>query len=109
MSKLLEKIERSVLIADGAMGTMIHKKEKSSKVPEQIMIDNPEIILEIHKEYIAAGSDLLETNTFGASRLKLETSGLAGKIEEINTKAVEIAKKAASSVEKDVFVLGSVG
>ncbi|MEJ6952127.1 homocysteine S-methyltransferase family protein [Natronospora cellulosivora (SeqCode)] len=109
MSKLLKKIENSVLIADGAMGTMIQKKDKSSKVPEEIMLENPQIIQEIHQEYIEAGSDLIETNTFGGSRLKLETSGLAEKTEEINKKAVELAKKAVNKTGKDVYILGSVG
>ncbi|MFP4017353.1 MAG: homocysteine S-methyltransferase family protein, partial [Halanaerobiales bacterium] len=107
MDKFIDKIKSSILIADGAMGTMVQQKhKKSTKVPELIMLEDPDVILEIHQEYIKAGANVIESNTFGANRLKLNTSGLADKTEEINKRAVEIAKKAAS---ERAYVLGSVG
>lgn len=85
-----------VLVADGAMGTMLLKYElKSGDCPEEINIKNPEIIEKIHIDYINAGAELIQTNTFGANRIKLEPFNLQNKVEKIVKEGVKIAKESA--------------
>ncbi|MFP4016702.1 MAG: homocysteine S-methyltransferase family protein [Halanaerobiales bacterium] len=104
---LLDRIKKSIIIGDGAMGTMIYDTcGNTSRSPEYYNLERPDIILKIHQEYIAAGADLIETNTLGASRLKLDTVGLADKTREINFEAVRIAREAAG---EKCIVAASVG
>ncbi|ACL70706.1 homocysteine S-methyltransferase family protein [Halothermothrix orenii] len=99
-------LQEKIIIGDGAMGTMLQACGLSSgHAPESWVIKKPDTIYKIHKEYVAAGAGLIETNTFGANRLKLKSLGLEDKIEEINVKATGLARKAAGKV----FVAGSVG
>lgn len=86
----------SYLIFDGAMGTMLQKYElKAGQPPEVFNITRPEVIEEIHKNYIEAGSDIITANTFGAIETKLEATGYT--VEEVVTKAISIARKAAGN------------
>lgn len=88
--------KQKVWVFDGAMGTMIQNLVKDEfTCPEELNLTHPEIILKIHQEYIKAGSDIIQTNTFGANYLRLKRFGLESKIYEINSKAVEIARKAS--------------
>lgn len=101
-----EKIKNEFLIFDGAMGTMLQKKGlKLGQNPEIFNIEEEEKILEIHKEYIAAGADIITTNTFGANELKLNEIGFS--VTEIVTKSINIAKKAVG--DKDVYVAHDIG
>ena len=104
--KLLEQVNQTGLLFDGAMGTMLMKKGlDDDKVSEQIILDNPDILKEIHQEYFSAGADLVTTNTFGGSRLKLEKADLDDKVGTINKEAAQIARKIAG----DKFVAGDLG
>ncbi len=92
-------------IFDGAMGTMLQQGGlKAGACPELMNIESPEVVKKIHRAYIDAGATIIETNTFGASALKLEHYGLSSRVREINAAAVKIAKSAGN-----VKVAGSMG
>lgn len=104
---ILEALKKQILICDGAMGTMLQKNGLSTEeCPEYWNLTKPEIISNIHKEYIDAGANIILTNTFGANKIKLGMYNLETKIKEINMVAVENAK----SVAKDfVYIGGDIG
>src|SRR5574344_393733 len=103
----LEKIKEHPLIFDGAMGTVIYEKGVFlNACYDELNLTRPDLIKEIHKSYIDAGSDVILTNTFGASRIKLEKFGLANKVVEINKAAVKIAKSVAG---EEHYILASIG
>ena len=94
-------------IFDGATGTMLQAAGlKAGECPELVNLERPEMMKKIHEAYVAAGSTILETNTFGGCALKLEHYGLAGKARDINIAAVRIAKEAAAGRAE---VAGSMG
>jgi len=100
------------LLGDGAMGTMLHHESHADTHAcfDAMNVDDPEMVVSVHKLYIAAGSDLIETNTFSANRIKLATAGRAQHVEIYNRRAVELARLAvAESDRNDVYVVGSVG
>ncbi|NLY79617.1 MAG: bifunctional homocysteine S-methyltransferase/methylenetetrahydrofolate reductase [Lysinibacillus sp.] len=103
---LLEALKTQVLIADGAMGTLLYSYGLEY-CHEEMNIEKSEIIEKIHSEYIQAGADVIQTNTYGANAIKLARYGLESKVKEINKAAVEIAKRARG--DRNVFILGSIG
>jgi len=97
----------AVIVADGAMGTMLQEAGlPPGTPPEGWLLENAEAVRSIHQAYIDAGSDLILTCTFGATRPRLARTGLADRLEEINRRAVEIARQAAGD---EVFVAGDIG
>ncbi len=104
---ILEKISRQPLIFDGAMGTMIYQRGIFiNACYDELCITKPALIQSIHQEYINAGVDVIETNTFSANRIKLASYGLADRAREINLAAAKIARQVAGDL---VYVAGSVG
>ena len=104
---ILDRLEREVLLCDGAMGTLLNSRGVPyDKCREEQNLVNPELVRSIHQEYIEAGAQIIETNTFRANRIMLRSFGLEDKIKQINSAAVRIAKEAAG---KEVYVAGSVG
>lgn len=101
----LEKMRNEILIADGAMGTLLYSYGKDTCY-EQLNLSHPEQILRIHKAYLAAGAEVIQTNTYAANYLKLARYGLEDSVKEINRAAVNLAKKAANDTG---YVLGSMG
>ncbi|MDF2856293.1 MAG: homocysteine methyltransferase [Neobacillus sp.] len=102
---LLEKLEKQILIADGAMGTLLHSFGTGSCF-EELNLSHPEKIQSIHKAYLDAGADVIQTNTYAANYLKLQRYGLEDSVKEINSAAVRNAKIA---VGKNAFILGTMG
>lgn len=93
MNDILERLERELLFFDGAMGTMLQKKGLAAgDLPELKNLTHPNDILDIHKQYVAAGADIITTNTFGANPIKF--GGDTKKLTEIITSAVSLAKEA---------------
>lgn len=108
MKPFLERLHSGeILVSDGAMGTILFQKGLSSgECPESINLKNPEILEEIAQLYFNAGADIIQTNTFGGSLLKLSSYNLEDKTEEINMIAVKCVKKIVS---KQAYVSGSCG
>ena len=71
--------------------------------------NEPALVQSVHRDYIAAGADAIETNTFGANRFKLAVHGLERQVREINRRGVRLARDVRESMGRDVFVLGSIG
>ena len=101
-----ERLKEGVIVCDGAMGTLFELYEYDEKPPEIQNIKNPDIVERAHLEYIDAGAEIIETNTFSGNRMRLETYHLDDRLIAINTAAVEIARRAAKD---DVYVAGAVG
>lgn len=106
----LDRLRESVLLCDGAMGTMLYARGVFiNRCFDELNLSSPALVEEIHREYLRAGADIIETNTFGANRYKLARHGLEDKVAEINRAAVGIARRAIETVRRDAWVAGSVG
>jgi methionine synthase I (cobalamin-dependent) len=103
---LLEEIELHPLCGDGAMGTLLMERGVGARECFEVLcLSRPDLIREIHAEYLAAGACIIETNSFGANAVRLARRGLADRVNEINWQAAQLAKQIA----KGAFVAGSVG
>ena len=110
MKKNFEELISQTLLADGAMGTMLHARGVGfDKCFDELNLTNPGAVAEIHRAYIEAGAQLIITNTFGANRFKLGKHGLEDQVIEINTAAVDLAKRVVSASFKEVLIAGDVG
>src|SRR6185436_12708913 len=102
-----EQLSRRVLVADGAMGTMLYSRGVFiNRCFDELNLSSADMVRQIHQEYVKAGAEILETNTFGASRPRLAAFGMAEKLKEINRAAVKLARDAAKD---GPFVAGAVG
>lgn len=104
---LKKRISRGVFLLDGAMGTQLFARGvEAGKCNDYLNVELSEVILDIQKAYIKAGSDAVLTNTFGANKITLARHGLADKVKEINAAGAQIARKAAGDSK---YVLGDIG
>ena len=107
MKGFLSELQNRVLVCDGAMGTMLYSKGVFiSRCFDELNISNPVLVREVHTDYVKAGVDVIETNTFGGNRMKLMSHGLADQMREINLQGARIAREAAG---QNVFVGGAIG
>ena len=107
---LLTRLSHTPLLADGAMGTMLHARGVAfDHCFDELNLSRPAMVADIHRAYIEAGAELIVTNTFGANRYKLGPHGLAERVGEVNRAAVALARRVVAASYKDVFVAGSVG
>ena len=108
--RLRQRLAERPLLADGAMGTMLF----ASGVPQRACLDElastrPELVGSVHRAYLEAGADLIETATFGANRVRLGGFGLASEVHRFNRAAARVAREARDVVGRDALVAGSVG
>src|SRR3984893_11459066 len=98
-----ERLTREVLVCDGAMGTMLHAGGVSldRSLPE-LNVSHGDLVRSIHRAYIAAGADIIETNTFGASRVRLARYRLSGRTTELNRAGVRLAREAQQQAQQQV-------
>jgi methionine synthase / methylenetetrahydrofolate reductase(NADPH) len=103
----LSEIEQRVLVCDGAMGTMLYSKGVFvNRCFESLNLSEPDLVSEVHLDYVRAGADVLESNTFGANRVKLASFGLADKVRAINIAGARVARHAARDA---AYVAGAMG
>jgi len=110
MNKFLERLNgEEVLVADGATGSNLQKMGlKPGRPPEDLIIDNPDIVLKLASSFVEAGADIILTCTFGGTRMRMKDSKYQDRTPEVNIRAAELACKAASA-RSDVLVAGSMG
>jgi len=109
MTSFAAALRGGVLVCDGAMGTMLHAAGNSlDRALPELNLTNPELVCAVHESYLSAGVDVIQTNTFGASALRLAEHGSAGPVREINLAGVRIAREAQGRAGRRVFVAGSV-
>jgi homocysteine S-methyltransferase len=107
---LLERLKTETILADGAMGTMLHARGVGfDKCFDELNLTNPSAVADIHRAYIEAGAQLILTNTFGANRFKLGKHGLEDHVVQLSQAGVDLAKRVVSASFRDVLVAGSVG
>ena len=101
------RLQKGPILCDGAMGTLLYSKGIFiNRCYDELNLSQPELILSLHQEYVKAGAEILETNTFGANSMRLARHGFLDKVEEINRAGVELARQAGGN---DVLVAGAVG
>jgi homocysteine S-methyltransferase len=107
LKPFLEAIDERVLVCDGAMGTQLYARGVFiNRCFESLNLSDPDLVAGVHAEYVRAGADVIETNTFGANRIKLRAFGLSEKVAAINRAGAEIARGAANA---KVYVAGAIG
>ncbi len=109
MTGFTDVLGQRLLICDGAMGTMLHASGCAlDRALPEVNLSDPQLVATIHESYVAAGADIIQTNTFGANRLWLADHGYPDKVDEINQAAVRIAREASKRGNREVFVAGAV-
>jgi len=107
MKTFREKLQNEIIVFDGGVGTYLYEKGIFINTCfDELNLINPDIVSEVHRDYVNAGADVIETNTFGANKFKLAPHGLEGKVYELNVKGAQLAKKVA---QDKTLVAGSVG
>src|SRR5882672_227122 len=101
-----EQLSRRVMVADGAMGTVLYSRGVFiNRCFDELNLSSADMVRQIHQDYVKAGAEILETNTFGATRQRLAAFGVAEKLKEINRAGVRLAREAAAAKD-GVFVAG---
>jgi methionine synthase / methylenetetrahydrofolate reductase(NADPH) len=107
MKTFRDRLQKDIIVFDGGVGTYLYEKGIFINTCfDELNLINPDLVSEVHRDYVTAGADVIETNTFGANRFKLAPYGLETRVEEVNRKGAEIARKVAGA---NTLVAGSVG
>jgi methionine synthase / methylenetetrahydrofolate reductase(NADPH) len=107
MASFLEALAAGPLVVDGAMGTQLYERGVLfSACFEELNLSKPELVRKVHEDYVRAGAQIIETNTFGANSMRLEKHGLSARVREINEAAVRVAHEAAAG---KAYVIGAIG
>src|SRR5438105_9038378 len=107
MKSCIDALDEGVLVCDGAMGTMLYAKGVFiNKSFDALNVAQPDLVAEVHQEYVRAGADIVETNTFGANRIKVASSGPADMLHAINDQARKISRHGA---REQAYVAGAIG
>lgn len=110
VNPLDSRLEKGIVLADGAFGTMLYAAgEPLETCFDELNLVRPELVSNVHRAYIAAGADLIETNTFGANRARLEQFHLGDKVKVLNKRAVKLAREEREISGKQVLIAGSIG
>ena len=104
-----QRIQDTILVADGAMGSMLFEGAGPQRSFEELNVSRPEDVFRVHQAYIQAGAQIIETNTFGANRSKLTALGLGDQVTRINHRGVKIAREAREAAPHEVLIAGSIG
>jgi methionine synthase I (cobalamin-dependent)/5,10-methylenetetrahydrofolate reductase len=104
-----ERLKDSILISDGAMGSMLYETVGTVRCFDELNALEPEAVFRVHQAYIEAGAQIIETNTFGANRFKLAALGLGDEVQRLNSRGVKIAREARESASREVLIAGSIG
>ena len=105
---LLTRLKASPVLCDGAMGTLLYAKGIFiNRCYDELNLSQPDLIRGVHREYLQAGAEIIETNTFGANSFRLARHSIADQVHDINLAGAKLAREAAKSF--DVWVAGSVG
>ncbi len=109
-SPFLSRLAEGPLLCDGAMGTMLYARGVPLDACFDVLnVNNPKLVQTLHADYLSAGADLIETNTFGANRFKLALHGLDARVREINARGGKLAREVRETTGREAFVLGSIG
>jgi methionine synthase I (cobalamin-dependent) len=111
MTTFLERIKGvHPILSDGAMGTVLHARGVAfEECFDGLNLTKPSLVAEVHHEYVEAGANMIQTNTFGANRYKLARHGLEDKVAQINQSGVELARRVVHASFKDILIAGDVG
>src|ERR1700748_1924119 len=102
-----QKLDAKVIVADGAMGTMLYAKGIFiNRCFDELNLSAPQLVKEIHQEYVKCGAEVIESNTFGGNRVRLSAFGFGEKLQAINESGVRLAREAAG---ERAFVAGAMG
>jgi methionine synthase I (cobalamin-dependent)/5,10-methylenetetrahydrofolate reductase len=104
-----DRLKDSILIADGAMGSMLYEAVGSVRCFDELNATEPEAVFRVHQAYIEAGAQIIETNTFGANRFKLAPMGLGDEVQRLNSRGVKVAREAREAASREILIAGSIG
>jgi methionine synthase I (cobalamin-dependent)/5,10-methylenetetrahydrofolate reductase len=109
VARTLDQLGSEPLVADGGMGSLLSAAVPRARCPEEANLLAPELVLRMHLEFIRAGADIIQTNSYGANLVKLGQQALDEQFEQINQSAVKIAREAREVSGRDVLIAGSIG
>ncbi len=104
-----QRVRESILVADGAMGSMLYEAVGQQRCFDELNATQPEAVFRVHHAYLDAGAQIIETNTFGANRHRLASLGLADSVVAFNHRGVKIAREAREAARHEVLIAGSIG